>query len=308
MLIADACMRPSRLSSTGTAILKNYFAHFFALQRCKEELTNLENSVRQQAVAIPCKRYNFIQVFVIYKLSMTSDYLTIILILLAGALISVLAKKLTWLAGLTGFVTGVLIYVGAGYTGITMLAAFFILGTVATSWGMDKKKQKGLAEKDYGRRTTGQVIANAGVAAIMGFLAIVKPENRTLFQLMMAASFSSATADTLSSEMGNVLGKRFYNILTFRKDKRGLDGVVSMEGTLWGVAGSICIAAIHAIGFGFGVNFYLIIIAGTIGNLSDSLLGATLERKHYLNNNTVNFLNTAIAAAVVCVVYFFNKS
>ncbi|MGI8635438.1 MAG: DUF92 domain-containing protein, partial [Segetibacter sp.] len=191
------------------------------------------------------------------------------------------------------------------YTGITMLAFFFILGTAATSWGKGEKNQKGLAEKNEGRRTAGQVIANAGVAAIVGFLVFVKPESAVLFRVMMAASLSSATADTLSSELGNLFGKRFYNILTFKKDVRGLDGVVSIEGTLSGVVGSICIAVIYATGFGFGVDFYLIIIAGTVGNLFDSLLGATLERKNYLNNDAVNFLNTAVAAMVISLVNTF---
>jgi uncharacterized protein (TIGR00297 family) len=237
---------------------------------------------------------------------MTGDYFLIILILLAGASISVVAKKLTLLAGLAGFATGLFIYMGAGYVGITMLAVFFILGTAATSWGIGKKKQKGLAEKDHGKRTAGQVIANAGVAAIMGLLVIVRPEHAVLFRLMMAASLSSATADTLSSELGNVFGKRFYNILTFKKDVRGLDGVVSIEGTLSGIMGSICIAAVYAIACGFEVDFYLIVIAGTIGNLFDSFLGATLERKHYLNNDAVNFLNTAVAATVICLIHSFH--
>ena len=56
------------------------------------------------------------------------------------------------------------------------------------------------------------------------------------------------------------------------------------------------IAVIYAIGFGWDKTFLILIIAGTIGNLSDSVLGAALERKRYLNNDAVNFLNTLIAA------------
>jgi uncharacterized protein (TIGR00297 family) len=133
----------------------------------------------------------------------------------------------------------------------------------------------------------------------MGLLAFVMPEKAVLFRVMLAASLASATADTLSSELGNIYGRRFYNIVTFEKDKRGLDGVVSIEGSFLGMLGSTCIAIIYAIGGKYDVNFYLIIVAGTIGNLFDSLLGATLERRNYLNNNVVNFSNTAIAAIVI---------
>lgn len=236
---------------------------------------------------------------------MFSNYWLIISILFICAILSVKAKKLTATAGLTGFITGLLVFAGAAYTGISMVAAFFLLGTSATSWGIRYKQGLGLAEKNKGKRTAGQVIANAGVAAILGLLAAAIPEYAELFRLMMAASLASATADTLSSELGNIYGKKFYNIITFKNDRRGLDGVVSIEGTLTGIAGSICIAIVYAIGFGLNSSFLLIVIAGTTGNLFDSFLGATLERKNYVGNNAVNFLNTAIAAFVIFVFTFF---
>jgi uncharacterized membrane protein len=40
-------------------------------------------------------------------------------------------------------------------------------------------------------------------------------------------------------------------------------------------------------------------LAGTVGNLFDSVLGASLERKKVVGNNLVNFLNTVVAVAVM---------
>lgn len=232
---------------------------------------------------------------------MLSNYLIIVVILSTAALISVKAGKLTPVAGITGWMTGLLIFAGAGYAGAAMLAAFFVLGTGATSLGMGVKQKLGLAEKDKGKRTAGQVIANAGAAAILGILLFFYPEKSSVFVLMMAAAFASATADTLSSELGNIYGKNFYNVVTLKKDTRGLNGVISFEGTVIGVLGSCVIAAVYALFFGLTIHFLLIVIAGTTGNFADSLLGATFERKEYLNNNQVNFLNTAIASLAILI-------
>jgi uncharacterized membrane protein len=47
----------------------------------------------------------------------------------------------------------------------------------------------------------------------------------------------------------------------------------------------------------------LVITAGTAGNLSDSLLGALLERHKMLTNDAVNFIATAIGAAIGASIY-----
>ncbi len=78
------------------------------------------------------------------------------------------------------------------------------------------------------------MLANGGVAALAGLPAWLYPQQAGLWQLAAAASLASASADALSSELGSIYGRSFYNILTFKKDKCGLDGVISLEGTLWG--------------------------------------------------------------------------
>lgn len=235
---------------------------------------------------------------------MLSGYWLILLILTVVAYASVKTSKLTSLAAVTGWIAGLLVFAGVGYAGVAMIAAFFIAGNAATSWGISAKQKLGLAEENKGKRTAGQVIANGGVAAILGVLAIFFPLKMSVLKLMMAASVSSAAADTLSSELGNLYGKNFYNIITFRRDERGLNGVISIEGTMAGICGSVIIASVYSLYAGFTIDFLLIIIAGTAGNLFDSVLGATAERKGFLTNNGVNFLNTAIAALLVLLFIF----
>lgn len=222
----------------------------------------------------------------------------IYILLFAGAMLSLVAKKLTIPGAMLGFVVGVLTYTGGNYSGIAMLTLFFVLGSWATARGLKKKEELGFAEAYKGRRTAGQVFANGGVAAITGVLAWYFPAWSHSLQLMMAGSLAAATADTLSSELGIILGRRFYSVLTFKKDERGLDGVISIEGTLAGAVGAAMIALVYGTGHPWNMELIWIVIAGITGNFIDSLLGATLERNGIIGNNTVNFLNTASGAAV----------
>jgi uncharacterized protein (TIGR00297 family) len=258
--------------------------------------------------------------------------IAVLFFLLVGAAASAHWRKLTPPAAAAGALCGIVIYTGDGFRGLALLALFFALGTAATAW---KKEEKGGVQRagpspstgigtpipraaaHQSTRRTGQVLANAGVAAIAGLLALFFPANRQLFSLMLAASLSSATADTLSSELGIVYGHRFFNILTLKPDERGLDGVISLEGLFLGIIGSALVAAVflvvpappaavfaiiplppdqHAPIISNSQAFLILIISGTVGNLADSLLGASLERRGLLTNDRVNFLNTLIAA------------
>ena len=228
--------------------------------------------------------------------------LPVIAFLILGAIISYLAKKLTLTAAITGFLCGLIIYLGTGYTGLVCLTAFFIIGTLATAWG--RKKKKHLEKRgDDTQRKAGQVLANGGAAALFALLAIIFPAHQGLFTIMLAASLASATSDTLSSELGMLYGKRFYNCLSWKKEASGLDGVVSIEGTLAGLAGATIIAIIYAVGIQLDNLFFVIIIAGMAGNFADSLFGATLERKNFLNNDGVNCISTLIAAGIAGIFY-----
>jgi uncharacterized protein (TIGR00297 family) len=221
--------------------------------------------------------------------------LFIIPLIIIVMMLCIKTKKLTIPASLVAGIVGILIFTGAGYTGIIMLGSFFITGILATA---HKKQLKAVAGVHPQERTVGQVLANGGVAAGIATLAIFDPEHASIYIIMLAGSLASATADTLSSELGMVYGKNFYNILNFRREQKGLDGVISMEGTLIGAAGALIIAAIYAIAYGADLHCLIIAVAGILGNVSDSVLGAALERKRYIGNDVVNFLNTLFAALV----------
>ncbi len=173
-----------------------------------------------------------------------------------------------------------------------------------------KRKQRlGTAESRHGRGA-------ALVAANLGFAALAMNPSKTALLIYWAvgalmadapptmilapalAALAEAAADTVSSEIGQVLGGRPFMLTTFRRVDPGTDGAVSIAGTLAGILAAAAIAASGAWALRGDVRMFLVSLAGGVfGLLFDSLLGATLERARWLNNDAVNFLSTASAAA-----------
>lgn len=233
-------------------------------------------------------------------MNLTESIMTDLLVyicLLAGIWLSIITGKLTTTAAGCGGIIGLILYETAGFSGFIQLVAFFTIGTLATIWGSKEKAALKTGDDHVVKRDTGQVLANAGIPAIIALFIFMFPAQKSILQLMIAASFSAATADTVSSELGMLYGKRFYHILNWKPDKKGSDGVVSLKGTLFGILGSAFIALLFVIlQQGNMAAFGIIVLAGTFGNICDSILGATLERKKHLSNNMVNAFNTLAGA------------
>jgi len=86
-------------------------------------------------------------------------------------------------------------------------------------------------------------------------------------------------------------------ITTLRRVDPGTDGAISLAGTLAGVAAAGIVATAGTLALGGGMTMLTVTWAGAVfGLFFDSVLGATLEQRGWLNNDAVNFLSTASAA------------
>lgn len=224
-------------------------------------------------------------------------------LLTAAVLLSIRAKAISWSGGLAGALIATGMYLGGGWLGMALLGLFFVTGSMATRWERSVKEAMGVAQEAGGRRSWVNAISNGAVAGGLGLAAWATGWVEPLAFPMMAAAVSSATSDTLSSELGTLYGRRYWNILTWQQGARGADGMVSLEGTLFGVLGAVLIA----VPVGWQAQSWLaggvVAIAGIAGNWSDSLLGATLQRQGVLNNHTVNFWSSLIAALFAGLAY-----
>ena len=199
------------------------------------------------------------------------------------------------------------------HTAMIPVLAVSLLAFVATLIGREKKERLGTAEKRQGR-SAAQVSANLGIAALVSnqpaqiwltsshWFAHVPV---LLFTAALAA-LAEAAADTVSSEAGQVFGGRPRMITTLRSVDPGRDGAVSLVGTLLGIVAAGIVAAAGTLALGGNARLFTVSCAGGIfGLLFDSLLGATLEEHGWLNNDAVNFLSTASAAAFAMAVLAF---
>ncbi len=213
------------------------------------------------------------------------------------ASLAYLVRSLDSWGAVSSFLVGATTWFFGGYRSFLMLFAFFVLGSVATRVGYGRKAAAGIAQEKGGRRSTKHVLANGSLVPLFAILSSLTrcPE---YFLIGLAAAMATAASDTVSSEIGQLCGRRTFLITTFRAVPRGTDGAVSLAGTVAGLFASLLVSLLgFAIGLYALTGMWIVVVAAFLGTLTESYLGATLEKRGYLNNELTNFSNTVAGAA-----------
>jgi uncharacterized protein (TIGR00297 family) len=192
-----------------------------------------------------------------------------------------------------------LLYWAFGLRGATLFVLVPLLGTIASAIPVRKTIQKVETEAP---RTWRNAVANVGVATILGIATIagVTPYVRSLFAAMIIASLAAALSDTLSHELGLRFGGTPRLITSFRKVAPGVHGAVSAFGSLVAILTAFAFGGTAAaLGLIPSNEILAVALSAIVGNLVDSILGATFERRGWLGNDLVNFACVLSASILV---------
>lgn len=263
-----------------------------------------------------------------------------------AALVGVAGWKLQALTpggALGATLIGGLVFGFGGPTWAMILITFFVASSLLSHLG-DRHKARAIAAfEKAGPRDLLQTMANGGIAALMALIVGIVGHHSRLYPyctLAYLGSLAAATADTWATEIGMLSNQRPRLITSWRPVQTGLSGGVTLLGLLGSLGGGLFLgvsaflfiqaASLLTTGHWFLSDSFLLIIlpiAGLIGSLTDSILGATLQRLYYcdqcqtpteqkihacghstrlihgvawMNNDSVNFL-AACAGAIIAI-------
>jgi uncharacterized protein (TIGR00297 family) len=156
------------------------------------------------------------------------------------------------------------------------------------------------AEEHGGRRAAGNIIANCLAGTLGAGLEIFSVEwGLELAGTWFIAGIAAGASDTVASEIGLAWGGTPRAFPTGRPVPPGTPGAISGVGIVAGLSAAAIIALPAAAMWLIPWRFIPpIVIACMCGALLESALATRYEQRGVLDNNTLNFLNTAAAAAV----------
>ncbi len=194
------------------------------------------------------------------------------------------ARSLSRSGAYAALLVGTVIFGVGGLNWAILLLTFFITSSGLSRMFKSHKQETNEKYAKGGQRDAGQVFGNGGIATLFAALHYFFPE-ATWPWLGFAASLAAVNADTWATELG-VLNPTAPRLITHLRKvvEKGTSGGVSPVGTLAALAGAGIIGLEAAVLNPSGTNWLFLVpvtVAGLLGSLFDSLLGATVQAIYY---------------------------
>ncbi len=204
--------------------------------------------------------------------------------------------------GLAAVILGGFISLVASFNWLILLVVFAFSSHIATRAWFKEKKKIAMQEGAEGERSYSNVMY-AGLLGI--FIASFQGITSTFhlpdvpYFFLFAISFAVINSDTFASEIG-IMDKNAYMITSFKKAEPGINGAISLTGTVASILGALIIGIAYSLlKTGTISPFPILIITsfGFLGSVIDSVLGATLENRNIISKGQVNLFSTIITVA-----------
>jgi len=193
----------------------------------------------------------------------------------------------------------------SGFQSFIIMLSFLISSSLVTFAGFSLKEARGASENKSGRSWQ-QVIGAGFVAVLFSFLYFLSNlynDNYLSTALLMAylVAVAIANADTWAAEIGS-LSKNPPRLIIkpWKKVPHGVSGGVTLRGEVAAVSGSFFIGIVSLVIYLLSKAFHLspwsninmdilqmlclITVFGWLGEIIDSIIGATLQVKYYCTN------------------------
>ncbi len=204
---------------------------------------------------------------------------TLWLAILVGSLIAVPSYWLEYLTADGAFwtaITAVTVVVFGGWFWLIAILMFFLSSSILTKMLASRSMVKSGEARD-----SRQVLANGGVPMLVAIANRFLPGFYGIdWLLAYITALAVVNSDTWSTEIGTLNPSDPVNILNFKPMRKGSSGAISPVGTLGGLLGAAFIALL-VLFKGYPLStFTAVTLLGMLGNLIDSLLGATVEARY----------------------------
>lgn len=176
-----------------------------------------------------------------------------------------------------------------------LFASVPVLGTIASVIG---RRPESIGEEAKPRDWR-NAAANAGIPMLLAIVTMfdIPSRVRRLLVAIIVATLATALSDTMSHELGAKWGGPPRLITSFRRVMPGTSGAVSAFGSVIAVITVFAYAGAAAFLELMQPNEILAVgLAASFGNAVDSVLGATIEARRWVNNHLVNFASVLSAA------------
>ena len=167
-------------------------------------------------------------------------------VVVAFALIAIGASAIDRRGFLASLAVGYPIILGGGWRWFVIVATFFVLGVAFTWYRYEYKKSIGSAQEKGGTRNWPNILANGGIASLLGLGELLG--GGVVFSVLYVGAVSAAASDTVATELG-LLNRSPPRLITDlrRSVSPGTSGGVSPMGFAGTLLASALIGVVAAV-------------------------------------------------------------